>query len=254
MKKNYGTLYLWFILTLIYLPIIIVVVYSFNASRMATIWGGFSVKWYQMLFSNRILMKTLRTSLFLAGTSAVISSVIGTMGAYALSNTKSYIKFIEKFIYLPLMIPEIILGMAFLSFFTLLKVKTGMLTLIISHCSFSIPYVFLMVRAALAGMDSSYSEAARDLGASSLKAFCTIELPIILPSVLSGAFLAFAMSMDDVVISFFTSGPTTNTLPVKIYSQLKMGVTPEVNALCTIMLLVTSVIVILSFLLRKKIK
>lgn len=252
MKRNYSQIYLYFILTLIYLPIIIVMVYSFNSSKMATIWSGFSLKWYKKLFSDRIMMEALKTSITIGIISCLIASVIGTTGAVALHKSKSFIRHVEKIIYLPVMIPEIILGMAFLSFFTLLKVKPGMFTLIIAHCSFCIPYIFLMVKAALSGMDSSCTEAARDLGANNLKAFWTIEFPIILPSILSGAFLAFAMSMDDVVISFFVAGASTNTLPVKIYSQLKMGVTPEVNALCTIMLLVTSFIVVLSIFARRK--
>lgn len=252
MKKNYSQLYLYFILTLIYLPIIIVIVYSFNESKMATIWSGFSFKWYKKLFSNNILMEALKTSLILGGISCAVSAVVGTMGAVALWKSSSFLKNIEKIVFLPLMIPEIILGMAFLAFFTLFKIKLGMTTLIIAHCSFCIPYIFLMVKSALSGMDSSLSDAARDLGAGKIKAFFTIEFPLILPSVLSGMFLAFAMSMDDVVISFFVAGATTNTLPVKIYSQLKMGVTPEINALCTIMLVITSLIICLSLFVRRK--
>ncbi len=250
MKKK--SIYLYLILTLIYLPIIIVIIYSFNESRMATIWTGFSFKWYKKLFENRIMMEALKTSIIIGSISCIISAVVGTFGAVSLNRTRSFIKNIERIIYLPLMIPEIILAMAFLAFFTLLKVRLGMFTLIISHCSFCIPYIFLMVKSALDGMDMSYTDAARDLGAGRLRAFFTIEFPIILPSILSGMFLAFAMSMDDVVISFFMAGAATNTLPVKVYSQLKMGVTPEVNALCTVMLLITAVIVILSNILNIK--
>lgn len=252
MKKNYSSIYLYLILTLIYLPIIIVIIYSFNESKMATIWTGFSFKWYQKLFENRIMMEALKTSVIVGAISCIISAVVGTLGAVALNKSGAFIKNLERIIYLPLMIPEIILAMAFLAFFTMLKVKLGMFTLIISHCSFCIPYIFLMVKSALSGMDTSYTEAARDLGAGRLRAFLNIEFPLILPSVLSGMFLSFAMSMDDVVISFFMAGASTNTLPVKVYSQLKMGVTPEVNALCTIMLLVTSLLVILSVLLNRK--
>ncbi len=251
MKKNYSSLYLYLILTLIYLPIIIVVIYSFNSSRMATIWQGFSLKWYKKLFSNHIIAETLKNSLVIGVTSCLLSAVIGTAGAVSLQKNTSFVKYIERIIFLPLMIPEIILGMAFLAFFTLLKIKTGMLTLIIAHCSFCIPYIFLMVKASLSGIDPTLCDAARDLGASAAKSFWTIEFPLILPSILSGIFLAFAMSMDDVVISFFVTGAATNTLPIKIYSQMKTGVTPEINALCTLMLLVTSVMVILSVLLRK---
>ncbi len=252
MKKNYSHIYLYLVLTLIYLPIIIVIIYSFNDSKMATIWNGFSLRWYKKLFNNGVMAEALKNSLILGGISSGISAVIGTLGALSLQKSSGLIKKIEKIIYLPLMIPEIILGMAFLSFFTFFKIKLGMPTLIISHCSFCIPYIFIMVTSAISGMDTTFNQAARDLGAGKIRAFLTIELPLILPSILSGVFLAFAMSMDDVVISFFMAGASSNTLPVKIYSQLKMGVTPEVNALCTIMLLVTSVVIIASMLLKRK--
>lgn len=252
MKKKNSSVYLYLILFLIYLPIVTVVIYSFNASKMTTIWEGFSFQWYKKLFSDKIIAEALKNSLVVGITACVLSALIGTSGAVALKKSTSFIKNIERIIFLPLMIPEIILGMAFLSVFTMLKIKTGMLTLIIAHCSFCVPYVFLTVKSALNDMDSSVPEAARDLGASPLKGFLTVELPLIFPSVLSGMFLAFAMSMDDVVISFFVTGAETNTLPIKIYSKMKTGVTPEINALCTVMLAVTSVMVILSVVLKKK--
>ena len=136
----------------------------------------------------------------------------------------------------PIMIPEIILGMVFLAFFSLLNLPFGMTTLVIAHTTFCIPYIFMMVKARLVGIDRSLEEAARDLGASQIRTFFDITLPLIMPAVLSGSLLAFAMSFDDVVISIFVNGPRLNTLPVKVYTQLKTGVTPEINALCTIIL------------------
>ena len=135
------------------------------------------------------------------------------------------------------MLPEIILGMAYLAFFSLLNVDFGMMTLIIAHTTFCIPYIFINVQSRLVGLDPAYVEAARDLGASQTRAFYDVTLPLIAPAITSGALLAFAMSMDDVVISFFVTGTTSNTLPLQVYSMLKLGVTPEVNALCTLMLL-----------------
>ena len=161
---------------------------------------------------------------------------------------------VEYISMLPIMVPEIILGMVFMTFFALIGLPFGMATLVIAHTAFCIPYVYMMVKARLAGMDISLIEAARDLGASPWRAFFDITLPLIFPAVLSGMLLAFAMSLDDVVISIFVTGAETNTLPVKIYTQMKTGVTPEINALCTIMLVVTLTIVGISGIVNKKSK
>jgi len=152
---------------------------------------------------------------------------------------------------LPIMIPEIILGMVFLSVFSFMGLPFGMLTLVIAHTSFCIPYIYSMVKARLAGMDKMLEEAAKDLGASPVRVFFDITLPLIMPAILSGCMLAFAMSFDDVVISIFVTGPTVNTLPIKIYTQIKTGVTPEINALATMMLLITIVLLILSSMIGK---
>jgi len=157
--------------------------------------------------------------------------------------TKGMIEYLSG---LPIMIPEIILGMVFMVFFALLRLPFGMMTLVISHTTFCIPYVFMMVKARLVGLDKSLEEAAKDLGASEARTFFDITLPLILPAVVSGMLLAFAMSLDDVVISIFVTGARTNTLPIRIYTQLKSGITPKLNALCTVMLLVTFIIVLLT--------
>ena len=254
MKKwKPSSIYLAIVLVIMYLPVITVVVYSFNASKLTTVWGGFSLAWYEKLFQNRTLLETLKNSLILGVSSCGISAVIGTVGALGMARSNFKLKgLVENISIVPIMIPEIILGMAFLSVFSFLGLKFGMMTLIIGHCAFCVPYIFLMVKGALAGIDAALPDAARDLGASDLRSFWDITLPLIVPSILSGAFLAFAMSLDDVIISFFVTGAETNTLPVKIYSQLKMGVTPEVNALCTVMLVVTFTAVILFNLFAKK--
>ena len=252
-KLKPSHIYLAIVLIIMYLPVLVVIAFSFNASKLSTIWEGFSFIWYRKLFENAVLLNTLKNSLILGVASCGISAVIGTAGAVGMARSKFPLKSaIENISIIPVMIPEIILGMAFLSFFSLLGMKFGMMTLIAAHCAFCVPYIFMMVRGALAGIDPSIPDAARDLGATDLRAFWDVTLPLILPAILSGSFLAFAMSLDDVIISFFVTGPETNTLPVKIYSQLKMGVTPEINALCTIMLAVTFIIVILSNLFRKK--
>lgn len=254
MKKFKPSLiYLWAIILLMYLPVITVIIFSFNASKLSTIWSGFSIEWYVRLFHNNAMMDALKNSVILALLSCGLSAVVGTAGAYGIVRAKIPGKsFFESVSLIPIMIPEIILGMTFMAFFSILGLKFGMLTLVIGHSAFCIPYIFMMVKGALISMDPLLEDSARDLGASGIRAFIDITLPQIFPSIISGTLLAFAMSLDDVVISFFVTGAKVNTLPVKIYSQLKTGVTPEVNALCTIMLAVTFLIIFVSTYMRKR--
>lgn len=239
MKKNtkWSNFYMGLILLFLYLPIFFVILYSFNESRTTAVWGGFSLKWYEELFRDRDLLEALVNSLVLGVFSCVTAAVIGTLGAVGMAKshlkTKGIVEYVAR---LPIMIPEIILGMVFMAFFSLLNLPFGMVTLVIAHTAFCVPYILMTVKARLVGMDPSLEEAARDLGASSGRAFMDIVLPLLLPGVLSGSLLAFAMSLDDVVISIFVNGPRLNTLPIKVYTQMKFGVTPEINALCTLML------------------
>lgn len=240
MKKNNCLSKLFVILVLLfnYLPIIVVVVYSFNASKYSN-WAGFSLQWYEKLFRNSQILRSLNNSLILAFSSCGLSILIGTAGAVGMARSRFRTQgLLENVSMIPMMMPEIILGMAYLAFFSIIRIPFGILTLIIAHTTFCIPYIFINVQSRLVGLDPAYVEAARDLGASPTRAFYDVTLPLITPAILSGALLSFAMSMDDVVISFFVTGTTSNTLPLQVYSMLKMGVTPEVNALCTLMLLV----------------
>lgn len=243
-KSRVSTIYIGVILALMYLPILLIVVYSFNESKLSSVWGGFSLKWYEVLLADRAMHEAIRNSLVLAALSCIAAAVIGTLGAVGMSRIKLRTKGVVEYIsMLPIMIPEIILGMVFMTFFALIGLPFGMTALVTAHTAFCIPYVYMMVKARLAGMDASLLEAARDLGASPWRAFFDIMLPLIAPAILSGMLLAFAMSLDDVVISIFVTGPETNTLPIKIYTQMKTGVTPEINALSTIMLAVTLLLV-----------
>ena len=254
MKKNskLSGLYLGILFFLMYLPIGVVVVFSFNEARLPVRFTGFSMKWYQELFQDRDMLQALKNSLILAVSSCAVSAVIGTLGAVGISRihwkTKGMLEYISI---LPLMIPEIILGMVLMAFFYMLHLPFGMLTLLIGHTVFCVPYILMEVKARLVGMDPSLEEAARDLGAGSFRAFWDITLPLIMPAVISGSLLAFAMSMDDVVISIFINGPRLSTLPIKVYTQIKTGVTPEINALCTIMLAFTVVILLVYSLIKK---
>ncbi|MDL2206129.1 ABC transporter permease [Eubacteriales bacterium OttesenSCG-928-N13] len=246
-------LYLLLILLLMYLPIVVVVAYSFNAQPKGLMWTGFTTEWYPALFQNRQIMASFKNSLIVAGWSCLIAGVIGTLGAVALSRTKiRSAAALETVAMLPIMTPEIALAMAFLVTFSLVGLPSGMLALVLSHATFCIPYILIIVRTRLTGLNPSYEEAARDLGAGPVRAFITVIVPLIAPAILSGVLLAFAMSMDDVIISFFMAGPTSTTFPVYVFGKLKTDVPPTINAMCTVTLGVTFIAVAASQLLRSK--
>lgn len=251
-KSKLPDLFLIIVTFLMYVPIVLTVIYSFNASKITSIWTGFSLDWYRILFSDRDLLLALKNSLILAGVSCFLAAVIGTLGAYGMSKiTTRQNRIIESLSVLPIMIPEIILGMVFLALFSLIGLPFGMTTLIIAHTTFCIPYVLLNVKARLVGMDQSLIEASMDLGASRIQTFFRITLPLIAPAIWSGVLLSFAMSFDDVVISIFVTGPQVNTLPIKIYTRMKTGVTPEINALAAVILVLTMLLIYLSTKVRK---
>ena len=252
-KWKWPKVYLAVLTILMYLPLVMVVIFSFNESRLSASFTGFSLKWYEILAQDRDLKEALMNSIVLGVLSCGISAVIGTLGAVGMARVNYRSKGMMEYLStIPIMIPEIILGMVFLVFFSLLNLPFGMITLVIAHTTFCVPYIFMMVKARLVGIDKSLEEAARDLGAGSVRTFFDITMPLIMPAVLSGSLLAFAMSFDDVVISIFVNGPRLNTLPVKVYAQLKTGVTQEINALCTIILAVIILVLGLSSLIAKK--
>ncbi|MCI6018529.1 MAG: ABC transporter permease [Clostridiales bacterium] len=252
-KLNWSILYLVIVLVITYLPIVMVVIFSFNESKLTVSWNGFSLKWYEALFKDKGIREALVNSLILGVISCGVSAVIGTLGALGMARVHYKSRgMIEYLSTVPIMVPEIILGMVFLAFFSLLKLPFGMVTLVIAHTAFCIPYIFMMVKARLVGIDKSLEEAALDLGAAPARAFFDITLPLITPAVISGCILAFAMSFDDVVISIFVNSPKVNTLPIKIYTQLKTGVTPEINALCTIILVVVILVLLISSVFSRK--
>ena len=252
-KKNlFPGIFLTICTLLFYLPIFVMILYSFNESKMNAVWTGFSLKWYHSLFANRDMFEALRNSILLAILASFAAAIIGTLAAYGFSRIKMRSQtVIETLSMLPLMTPEIILGMVLLAFFSLLGLPFGITTLVIGHTTFCIPYVYMMVKARLVGMDQSLLEAARDLGASEIRVFFDITLPMLLPAILSGMLLSFAMSFDDVIISIFVTGAKFNTLPIKIYTQMRTGVSPEINALCALMFGVTLIVLIVSYLVNR---
>lgn len=250
-NKKLDNLCLFLVFLFLFLPIVVLIVFSFNTSRLNIIFEGFTLDWYKDLFKNTLLLDALKNTLIVAIISTIVSTVIGTISAYALHKFKFPFKgLINELLYIPVVIPEIVLGISLLCVYTLLKMELGMLTLILAHISFSIPYVVISVRSVLEGMDPNLEKVASDLGASKLKTFFYVIIPSLMPGILSGAELSFTLSMDDVVISYFTAGPNSNTLPLQIYSIIKTGITPDVNALITLMLLVTFSIITISTLIK----
>lgn len=248
MKKTgiAAKIYLSVVTALFFVPIAITVIYSFNASKMPSQWSGFSLVWYGELFRDREAFSCLVNSVVLGLLSCAFSVVIGTAGALGMHGRMSRLdRFVRWICVLPVMIPEVILGMAYLAVFSLLGLPFGMVTLVIAHTTFCVPYVFLVVSGRLSGLNMNAVMAARDLGATPMEAFRDVTLPMLLPGIASGVILSFAMSFDDVIISVFVAGAGVNTLPVHIYTRLKTGVTPEINALSALLVLAVAAGVIL---------
>lgn len=246
-KRRGRAVYIAIVLTFLYLPMLMVALFSFNPSKTAGVMTGFTLEWYRELFTDKEIAKTLANSLKLAALSVGTAAVIGTAGAVALARKRMRLQgMMEGMAMLPAMVPEVVLGMAFLAAFTFVGLKLGLLTLYIAHTTFCIPYIFVLVRSRLASIDPQLEEAARDLGARPARVFFDITLPLVLPAIVAGMLMAFAMSLDDVVISYFVTGPGAQTLPLKVYSSLKVGVTPEINALCTLTLGLVLIIVLIA--------
>ena len=238
-KKFFENLLIFLVLAFIFLPIIVLVVYSFNESSTNIVFKGFTLKWFKELFNNKDLIEAFFNTLLIAGISTVVSTIVGTVSAGGLHKYNFKLKgFINILLYIPIVITEIVLGISLLSMYTLMKMNLGIPTIILSHIVFSLPYVIVSVRSALTDEIASIEEASNDLGVGHLKTFWYVTLPAIMPGIISGASLAFTLSLDDVVISYFTAGPGSNTLPLIIYSIIKTGITPDVNALTTIVLLI----------------
>lgn len=256
MKKKtnrFSVFYLSLFFVLLYLPILSVILYSFNQSSSTAQWAGFSLKWYKELFNDRVIGEAFKISIQVAILTSLLSAVIGTTTAIiSMSVTKRMKKAIQGIMILPLLVPEIALGVSLLMFFNALKLPFGRLTLVLSHSLFCVPYIYIMVQLRLNAIDKSIIEAAKDLGATRGKIIQTIILPLVMPSIITASLLALALSLDDVVISTYMSGPTSTTLPVHIFSMMRIGVTPKINALCTLILVGTFFIVGLSQLVNKK--
>ena len=232
----------------LYIPILILVIYSFNESKLVTVWGGFSTKWYAGLLENEHLMDAAWTTLRVAFISAPIATVLGTMAALVLVRMGRFPgrTLFSGMIFAPLVMPEVITGLSLLLLFVAINFDRGFWTIVLAHATFTMCFAAVVVQARLTDFDSRVEEAAMDLGASPVGTFFQVTLPIIAPSVISAWLLAFTLSLDDLVIASFTTGPSATTLPMKIYSQVRLGVTPEINAISTIMIAFVTVGVLIA--------
>lgn len=237
--RHLGNLYAVIVFAFIYLPIVIMVIFSFNDQRNNYYWNGFTLEWYKVLFTESDLVQYLITSLIVAVSATVISVAIGVLGAMGLMRFEFKLKqTINSALYIPVVIPEVVLGISLLMLYEMANFPLGMASMILAHATFCIPFVVIIMRGRMSGMDMSIEEASQDLGANRITTFFRVTLPMLVPGILSSAFMSFTLSIDDVIITNFVSGPYSTTLPVKILSMVKVGLKPEVNALTSLMVLV----------------
>lgn len=238
----------------LYIPMLILVIYSFNDSKLVTVWAGFSTKWYGELLQNEAFLNAAWVTIKVAVMSSTLATVLGTMAAYVLVRAGRFHgrTLFSGMIYAPLVMPEVITGLSLLLLFIGIGLDRGVLTIVLAHTTFSMCFVSVVVSSRLVSFDRSLEEAALDLGCSPADAFRLVTLPIIAPAVISGWLLAFTLSLDDLVIASFTSGPAATTLPIKIFSAVRLGVSPEINALSTLMILIVTVGVITASLVSKR--
>jgi len=257
MKKHLS----WFNITslvlgfsFLYIPILILIIFSFNESKLVTVWGGFSTKWYVELFNDEQFLHAAWVTFKVAFFSSCIATVLGTMAAYVLTKTTNFYgkTLFSGMIYAPLVMPEVITGLSLLLLFIAVGLERGVFTIVLAHTTFAMCFVSVVVSSRLATFDKSLEEAALDLGCSPFDAFKSVTLPNILPAIFSGWLLAFTLSLDDLVIASFASGPSSTTLPIKIFSSIRLGVNPQINALSTIMISVVAISVICASIISKR--
>jgi len=228
----------------LYVPLVVVVVYSFNDSRLNAEWVGFTWHWYDVLFHDEQMLGAAWNSLVIGLVSSAVATALGTMAGYAMYRYR--LRLLPVLVLTPIAIPEILMGVSLLIFFVMLNLTLGLVSIILSHIAFSVGFVAIVVRSRLAGMDDSLTEAARDLGATPWRSFRLVTLPLIMPGIVAGALMAFTLSIDDFVITFFTAGVDSTTLPLQIYSMIKIAVTPEVNAVSTLLMLLTLLLIVIA--------
>jgi putrescine transport system permease protein len=240
-------------LAFLYLPIVILVIYSFNASRLVTVWGGWSTRWYSEFFNDRAMLDAAWMSFRVGAVSATAATILGTLAAVALSRGERFKgrTLFSGMLYAPLVMPEVITGLSLLLLFVALNAERGFWTVTIAHTTLTMCFVATVVQARLSALDRSLEEAAMDLGCDPVRAFVAVTLPLMLPSIAAGWMLAFTLSLDDLVIASFTTGPGSATLPIRIYSEVRLGVKPEINAICTLIIGLIAVVIVVASLASK---
>lgn len=237
----------------LWVPIVVLVVFSFNSSRQVVVWEHASFHWYEVLANDKVLLAALQRSLWVAFLTTALSVIVGTPAALALSRWEFRGKaMLSRLVDLPLVIPEIVMASSMVIFFGLVGIRLSMTTVVIAHVAFSVSYLIITVRARLAGFDQTLEEAAMDLGANEVTTFFRVTLPLILPGVISGALLVFTLSLDDYVITSFVAGVGSTTLPLQIYAMVKQGISPEINAVSTVLLVMTISMVAISHILQRR--
>jgi putrescine transport system permease protein len=240
-------------LVFLYLPIVILVIYSFNASRLVTVWGGWSLRWYSEFFNDAAMLDAAWMSLRVGAASATLATLLGTLAAVALSRAESFKgrTLFSGMLYAPLVMPEVISGLSLLLLFVAVNAERGFWTVTIAHTTLTMCFVAVVVQSRLGSLDSTLEEAAMDLGCDPARAFVAVTLPLIAPAIVAGWMLAFTLSLDDLVIASFTTGPGSATLPIRIYSEVRLGVQPEINAICTLVIGVIAVVIVVASLAAK---
>src|SRR5215468_12088732 len=240
-------------LAFLYLPIVILVIYSFNDSRLVTVWGGWSLRWYREFFNDAAMIEAAWMSLRVGAASATVATLLGTLAAVALSRGESFRgrTLFSGMLYAPLVMPEVITGLSLLLLFVALNAERGFWTVTVAHTTLTMCFVSVVVQSRLTSLDKSLEEAAMDLGCDPARAFIAVTLPLILPAVAAGWLLAFTLSLDDLVIASFTTGPGSATLPIRIYSEVRLGVKPEINAICTLVIGFIAIIIVVASLASK---
>jgi putrescine transport system permease protein len=240
-------------LAFLYLPIAILVIYSFNGSRLVTVWGGWSLNWYREFFHDRAMIDAAWMSFRVGASSATIATLLGTLAAVALSRGERFKgrTLFSGMLYAPLVMPEVITGLSLLLLFVAVNAERGFWTVTIAHTTLTLCFVAVVVQSRLGSLDRSLEEAAMDLGCDPARAFLAVTLPLIWPAIIAGWMLAFTLSLDDLVIASFTTGPGSETLPIRIYSEVRLGVKPEINAICTLVIGLIAVVIVVASLASK---
>lgn len=247
-RSSLRTIWMWVasiaVYAFLYIPLLIVILYSFNDSKLNAEWVGFTFDWYRKLFHHQEMIEAAGNSLMIALIASFTSTVLGTMAGFAMHKYQN--KLLQILVLTPIAIPEILMGVSLLLFFVMLNMTLGLISITLAHIAFCIGFVAIVVRSRLSGMDESLTEAARDCGATPWLAFRSVTLPLIMPGVIAGALMAFTLSIDDFVITFFTAGANASTLPLQIYSMIKIAVTPEVNAVSTLLMGLTLLLIVIA--------